>query len=178
MKKIVALRISLYKPCTFTHGLSSLSLWGSVDGFKRQPHRFHAAATSWAVCCGHRYIPLWAFLKKKLSKSLRDRIRQRQNGHQIVLDHRLGSSATESYIELKRGVHRQVFEIYKVRTRRRIIGGDNDVNILSGMWSDNRTYNDSSDRHIEFLDSWHYSSELSLLHHGVALLILALNVRY
>ena len=71
-----------------------------------------------------------------------------------------------------------MFERYKVRTRRRIIGGDNDVNILSGMWSDNRTYMDSSDKHIEYIVSPHYSNGRALLGHRVALLILALNVRY
>ena len=70
-----------------------------------------------------------------------------------------------------------MFERYKVRTRRLIIGGDNDVNILSDMWSDNSTYMDSSDKHTEYIVSWHYSSARALLDHRVALLILALNVR-
>ena len=34
------------------------------------------------------------------------------------------------------------------------MGGDNDVDIFSGMWSDNRTYDDSSDTHSESAVSW------------------------
>jgi hypothetical protein len=56
------------------------------------------------------------------------------------------------------------------------MGGDNDVNIFSGMWSDNRSDMYSSDTHSEFIVSWQYSSDRALCYHRDALLIRALNV--
>jgi hypothetical protein len=56
------------------------------------------------------------------------------------------------------------------------MGGDNDVNIFSSMWSDNRNDMDSSDTHIEFVVSWQYSIDRAHCYHRAALLIRALNV--
>jgi|GEM_PF-3610207 len=57
------------------------------------------------------------------------------------------------------------------------MGGDNDANIFSGMWSDNRTYRDSGGTHGVCLVSWRYSKGRALFYYRAALLIRALNVR-